>query len=94
MMTQNTGSQEMVSGFSVTCANKNHNGEIVRVGGQGWSLSKHEAVVKILSKQLRLHIRLDDGNFDIGVRGEGTSAFLVLEPNEIPLHSVEGLPSC
>jgi hypothetical protein len=28
------------------------------------------------------------------VRGDGTDAYLVLEPDEKPLHEVEGLPSC
>jgi hypothetical protein len=84
----------MASGFQITCANKNPNGVIVRVGGQGWSLSIHEAIVKISSQQLRLHIRLDNEYFDIGVRGNGTSAYLVLEPDGTPLHNVSGLPSC
>lgn len=84
----------MASGFQITCANKNPNGVIVRVGGQGWSLSIHEAIMKISSQQLRLYICQGDEYFDIGVRGEGTGAYLVLEPNERPLHEVVGLPSC
>jgi hypothetical protein len=84
----------MASGFEITCANKNPHGVIVRLGGQGWSLSAHEAIVKITTLQLRLHIYLGDECFDIGVRGDGTDAYLVLEPDDKPLHEVEGLPSC
>jgi hypothetical protein len=84
----------MAAGHQITCANKNQNGLIVRVGGQGWSLSIHEAILKISSQQVRLHIRQGNDYFAIGVRGEGTSAYLVLEPDERPLHEVIGLPSC
>jgi hypothetical protein len=84
----------MVSGLQITCANRNPNGVIVRVGGQGWSLSIHEAIIKISSQQIRLHIRLGNEYFDIGVRGHDTNAYLVLEPDERPLHEVVGLPSC
>ena len=84
----------MAAGFQVTCANKNPSGVIVRIGGQGWSLSLHEAIVQISSQQLRLHLRLGNDYFDIGVRGEGSDAFLVLEPDARPLHEVAGLPSC
>jgi hypothetical protein len=84
----------MAAGLQITCANKNPNGLIVRVGGQGWSLSIHEAILKISSQQVRLHIRQGNDYFAIGVRGEGTSAYLVLEPDGRPLHEVVGLPSC
>ena len=84
----------MISGLQVTCANRNVNGAIVRVGGQGWSLSTHEAIVKISSQQLRLYIRLGNEYFDIGVRGDGTTGNLVLEPDETPLYDIELLPSC
>ena len=81
----------MATGFRITCANKNQHGVIVRVGGQGWSLSTHEAVRKLMSQQIRLHIHLGNEYFDIGVRGDGTEAHLVLEPTGIPL---EELPGC
>ncbi len=84
----------MASGFEITCANKNPHGVIVRVGGQGWSLSIHEAVLRISIQQLRLHICLGNEYFDIGVRGDGTSAYLVLEPDGTHLNEVAGLPSC
>jgi hypothetical protein len=84
----------MATGFQITCANKNLNGTIVRVGGSGWSLSHREAIRKILSKELRLHIFIGDESFDIGVRGEGDDAYLVLEAGEKALDEVEGLMSC
>jgi len=84
----------MASGLEITCANKNPHGVIVRVGGQSWSLSVHEAIVQIATRQLRLHIFLGNECFDIGVRGDGMDAYLVIEPDEKPLHKVEGLPSC
>ena len=84
----------MASGLQITCANKNPNGIIVRVGGQGWSLSIHEVILGIISQQLRLHIRRGNEYFDIGVRGDDTSAYLVLEPDGTPLNAVVGLPSC
>ena len=84
----------MTSGFQITCANKNPNGIIVRVGGQGWSLSLHEVILKISSGHLRIYVRQGDEYFDIGVRGNATSAYLALEPDGTPLHEVVGLPSC
>ena len=84
----------MPTGFQVTCANKNQQGIIVRVGGPEWSLSHHEAIQKIISQQLRLHIFIEDTAFDIGVRGEGNNAFLVLEPDAKPLSEVGELKSC
>lgn len=84
----------MASGFQILCANKNQQGTIIRVGGSGWSLSLYEAIHKIIGKQLRLHIYVGDEVFDIGVRGEGDEAYLVLEPDGIALCEVEGLNSC
>lgn len=84
----------MSSGFQVTCANKNRNGTIIRLGGPGWSLSHHEVIQKISSNQLRLHIYIGYTCFDIGVRGDGDDAYLVLEPEGIALASVEELFSC
>jgi hypothetical protein len=84
----------MNSGFQVTCANKNLNGTIVRLGGNGWSLSYQEAIYRLNSRQLRLFISIGDESFEIGVRGEGMDAFLVLEPESKALSQIEGLKSC
>jgi hypothetical protein len=84
----------MSSGFEVLCANRNLSGAIVRVGGDGWSLSHHEAIQRLNSRQLRLFISIGDESFDIGVRGEGNAAYLVLEPEAKALNEVEGLNSC
>lgn len=84
----------MLSGFEITCANKNMTGTIVRLGGVGWSLSHHEAIYRLNSRQIRLFITIGNESFDIGVRGEGDEAYLVLEPDAKALSSVEGLKSC
>lgn len=84
----------MATGFQVTCANKNQQGVVVRIGGPGWSLSIQEAIQKITGKHLRLHIFIGDEAFDIGVRGSGNSVYLVLEPDGKPLSEVPELRSC
>lgn len=84
----------MPTGFQVTCANKNQQGTIVRVGGPGWSLSIQEATQKIIGKQLRLHIFIGNEAFDIGVRIADNNAYLVLEPDAKPLSEVSELRSC
>jgi len=84
----------MLSGFQITCANKNQQGIIVRVGGRGWSLPTHDAIVKIITKQIRLNIYIDDVQYDIGVRGDGNNAYLALEPDGQPLHKIDDLKSC
>ena len=84
----------MPTGFEVTCANKNQQGVIVRVGGPGWSLSLQEAIQKIGGKLLRLHIYFGDEGFDIGVRFVDNDAYLVLEPDAKPLSEVLELRSC
>lgn len=84
----------MLSGSQITCANKNQSGTIVRVGGPGWSLSHHEAIRKITTKQISLYIRIGDESFPIGVRGDGTDSYLVLEPEGKLLSDVEQLKSC
>lgn len=83
-----------MSGFEITCVNKDQRGAIVRIGGQGWSLTIHEAVVKIISHQLRLWVRVDGADFDVGVRGEGFAAYLVIEPEGFALHNLTALQSC
>lgn len=84
----------MLSGYQITCANKNQNGTIVRVGGQGWSLSHYEAIQKIVIKQMTLYISIGDKSFYIGVRGVGDDSYLVLEPDGKLLSDVEHLRSC
>lgn len=84
----------MLSGYQITCANKNQNGTIVRVGGQGWSFSHHKAIQKIITKQVTLYISIGNESFYIGVRGEGDDAHLVLEPGGKLLSDVEQLMSC
>lgn len=82
-----------MSGFEITCTNRNSRGVIVRIGGDGWSLRRHEAIVKIISKQIRLTILMDEGYAEVGVRGEGPDAYLVLEPDGCPLCDLN-IPSC
>jgi hypothetical protein len=84
----------MMSGFEVTCANRTPGGRIIRVGGNGWSYENHEAILKILTQQIRLRIRVDDQFREVGVRGSGTHAYLALEPDGYPLHDLKSLPSC
>jgi hypothetical protein len=83
-----------MSGFQITCANRSTSGTIVRVGGQGWSLGVHEAIVKIMTGQLRLNILVGNKSFDVGVRGEANNAYLALEPDGQALHDFAELPSC
>jgi hypothetical protein len=84
----------MLSGYEVTCANKNQRGIITRVGGVGWSLDIREAVVKIMSAQIRLYIQVKGQFVEIGIRGDGSDSFLVLEPDGFPLHNLPDFPSC
>ncbi len=84
----------MASGFEITCANRRADGTIVRIGGQGWSLSVQEAIIKIVIGQLRLNLLLDNTFVAVGVRGDGSNAYLALEPDGRPLSAVDGLPSC
>lgn len=84
----------MPSGYQITCANKNQNGTIVRVGGPDWALSHYNVIIRIKENQLRFHIFIGDDSFDIGIRGDGCDAYLVLEPEGKALHEVEELKSC
>jgi|GEM_PF-3975662 len=84
----------MASGYQITCANKNQNGTIVRIGGVGWSYSQQEAIRKILMKQLSMYIVVGNETFTIAVRGEGNDTYLVLEPGEKPLDNIDELKSC
>ena len=82
-----------MSGFEITCANKNFRGFVVRIGGAGWSLGTHDAIVKILSKQIQLTIQIEGKFVQVGVRGEGADAYLALEPDGFPIHNLD-FPSC
>ncbi|MFP4323285.1 MAG: DUF3892 domain-containing protein [Anaerolineales bacterium] len=82
------------AGFEITCVNKNHTGIIVRIGGVGWSLSTQEAIQKLMSQQLRFNLLLGNRYLDVGVRGSGTDAYLVIEPEGYALHDIEQIPSC
>ena len=82
-----------MSGFEITCINKNSRGLVVRIGGSGWSLGAHDAIVKVISNQIRFTIRVNGTIVQVGVRGEGFDAYLVLEPDGFPLHNLN-FPSC
>ena len=82
-----------MSGFEMTCVNKNSRGLIDRIGGDSWSMGAHEAIVKVISEQVCFIIHIDGKYVQVGVRGEGFDAYLVLEPNGFPLHKLE-FPSC
>lgn len=83
-----------MSGFEITCVNKDIHGAIIRIGGQGWSLPIREAIVKVVGRQLRLMLFLDNAYLEVGVRGEGLEAYLALEPNGNRLDEIPDLPSC
>jgi hypothetical protein len=84
----------MMSGFEITCVNKDQHGMIVRVGGEGWNIGIRDAILDIIGQRLRLYVHVDDKFVDIGVQGEGFDAYLALEPDGLPLHEVTSLPSC
>lgn len=84
----------MISGFEITCVNKNRLGMITSIGGDSWNLEIHEAIVKLVSNQLRLNIQVDGRYMEVGIRGDGSNAYLVLEPDGFPLHNIGSLPSC
>lgn len=82
------------SGFRITCANKNQNGTIVRLGGRDWSMEVHDALHRIVTNTLKLHIIIGNDLFYIGVRGEGDEIYPVTEPDGKPLDEIDGLTSC
>ncbi|MFN8371443.1 MAG: hypothetical protein U0694_00990 [Anaerolineae bacterium] len=84
----------MMSGYEITCANKNPNGMLVRIGGDNWSMGIRDAVTKLISHQIRFYIRLDGSPLEIGIRGDGADAYLIVEPEGLPLHQVSQLQSC
>lgn len=83
-----------MSGLEITCANRDQNGTIIRIGGNGWSLGVQEAITKLMMQQLRAYVRVENALLIIGVRGEGADAYLALEPDGYPLHDLTSLPSC
>lgn len=87
-------SSGQISGFEITCANKTRAGTIARVGGNGWSLDIRDAIVKILTQQISVYIRTNNQLLQVGVRGEGSDAYLAVEPDGYPLHDLTDLPSC
>ncbi len=83
-----------MSGYEITCANRDAHGQIVRIGGEGWSMSLNEAIARLVREQLRLNIFVDGRYCDVGVRGEGPGAYLALEPDGFPLSEMRDLQSC
>jgi hypothetical protein len=83
-----------MSGFEITCANKDVRGRIIRIGGEGWSMEIRDAIVKTVSHHLRLYVRVNGTLVEVGVRGEGFDAYLALEPEGFPLHNLTDLASC
>lgn len=84
----------MLSGLEITCANKNQNGTIVRIGGSGWSMSQTDAIRKLIMNHITLNISIGDETFQVRVAGEGQDTYLVLEPGGKLLSEVEQLLSC
>ena len=83
-----------MSGFHVTCINRNPAGLIIRIGGADWSMSLAEAISGLVYKRLRLTILIGNEYFDIGLRGQGSNTYLVVEPEGKALAVIEGLYSC
>ena len=83
-----------MSGLEITCVNKDRRGLIMRIGGENWSISIQDAITKLLSKQVRMYVRIDDSFAAVGVRGDGSDTYLALEPDGFPLHKIDGLQSC
>jgi hypothetical protein len=84
----------MMAGYEITCANKNRIGLLVRIGGTNWSLSLQEALTKLLSQEIRFYLMVNGKPTEVGIRGEGTDAYLALEPDGYPLHRITDLQSC
>jgi hypothetical protein len=80
--------------YEVTCANKNPNGMLVRIGGENWTCGLREAIVKIVSGQALYSVRIEGKLMTVGIRGESSNAYLVLEPEGYPLHDLPDLPGC
>jgi hypothetical protein len=80
--------------YEITCANKNPNGMLVRIGGASWTCSLREAVLKIESSQAHYSVRIEGKLMSVGIRGDSSDAYLVLEPSGYALHNLPDLPSC
>lgn len=83
-----------LSGFSITCANKNQSGKIIRIGGQGWSLEIRDALKRIIDNTIKLNITIGNSTYYIGIRGNGDNIYAVLEPGGKRLDDIDGLHSC
>jgi hypothetical protein len=83
-----------MSGYEITCANRDSRGAIIRIGGEGWTLTVHEAIVRITTGQIKLMIYLDGRQAEVGIRGEGNESYLAVEPDGFPLHNLTDLQSC
>jgi hypothetical protein len=83
-----------MTGLEITCANKDQHGAILRIGGDGWSMSIHDAITKLLARELRAYVRSGNTFAAVGLRGDGADAYLALEPDGVPLHDLTSLPSC
>ena len=83
-----------MSGFEITCANRDARGVIIRIGGEGWTLTLSEVIVKLTTGQLRLNIYVEGQLVEVGVRGDNSDAHLVIEPDGFPLHDLPDLQSC
>jgi hypothetical protein len=84
----------MITGYEITCANKNRNGLLVRLGGENWSMGIQDAVTKLVSQQIRFYLHVDGKPIEVGIRGDGSDSYLVLEPDGFPLHQIMDLQSC
>lgn len=84
----------MTSGFHITCINKNQLGIVIRIGGDGWTMSIREAVAQLASERIRLVVLLDNQYVEVGIRTRNSDSYLALEPDGTPLDELEGLPSC
>jgi hypothetical protein len=83
-----------MSGYEIRCGNRNLQGLLVRVGGVNWSISIRDAIIKMMSGEMLLNIMVDGEMREVGIRGEGFDAYLVLEPEGYPLHQLTDLGSC
>lgn len=83
-----------MSGLEITCANRDQNGMIIRIGGDGWSLGVQDAITRLMMQQLRVYVRVENALLIVGVRGESAGAYLALEPEGYPLHDLTSLHSC
>ena len=67
-----------MTGWQITCANRDQRQQLVRVGGDGWSMTIREVITGVISRQTRLYIRVKEYFHDVGVRGERIDAYLFI----------------